>query len=116
MAHLLAQPDMQELIAAVPPIAHHLRPICRMLGVKPPPGLFPPRRKSRRKPRETPAPPKPAAPPVPRKPRRKPSRRATEASELYAAPQVLPLCPPPPWRPGKVDWRRPVTLFPLKKT
>jgi hypothetical protein len=49
LSYLLHQPDMAELIAAAPPIAHHLRPICRMLGVKPPPGLFPPR-KPRRKP------------------------------------------------------------------
>ena len=62
MDHLLAQPDMRELIAAVPPIAHHLRPVCRMLGVKPPPGLFPPRRSPRRPPREAP-PPDPPAPP-----------------------------------------------------
>ena len=66
LTHLLHQPDMAELIAAAPPIAHHLRPICRMLGVKPPPGLFPPRR-PRWKPAQKPAP--PAAR------RRKPSRR-----------------------------------------
>ena len=45
LAHLLAQPDMAALIEAAPPIGRQIRPICRMLGVRPPPGLFPPRRR-----------------------------------------------------------------------
>ena len=108
LSHLLYQPDMAALIAAAPPVAQHLRPICRMLGLKPPPGLFPPRRKPRRRPK----PPEAAAAPTPRK--GKPPRRAVPEPALYAAPQVLPPRPPPPRR--KPDWRRPMTLFPLKRT
>ena len=48
LEYLLAEPDMAELIQAAPQVAHHLRPVCRMLGVKPPPGLFPARRPPRR--------------------------------------------------------------------
>jgi hypothetical protein len=97
MQHLLGQPDMQELIAAVPPIVRHLRPVCRMLGVRVPPGLFPPRRKSRR-----PPPPPKAEAPTPRKRQRKPARRAAQVPDLYAAPRLLPP-PPKPWRPRKPD-------------
>ena len=32
LAHLLAGPEMQALIAAVPGVGHVLRPVCRMLG------------------------------------------------------------------------------------
>jgi hypothetical protein len=97
MQHLLAQPDMQELIAAVPPIVRHLRPVCRMLGVRVPPGLFPPRRKSRR-----PPPPPKAATPPPRKRQRKPPRRAAAVPDLYAAPRLLP--PRPPLKPLDKRW------------
>ena len=69
---LLADPEMRDLIAVAPQIAHHLRPICRMLGVKPPPGLLPERRKPRRPPRETP-PATPASPPKAAKTARPPS-------------------------------------------
>ena len=93
MEHLLAQPDMQELIAAVPPIAHHLRPVCRMLGVKPPPGLFPPRRKPRRPPRETPPPDQTASPPPP-------AAAKAPRSPRYLGPELRPIPgvyePPPP--------------------
>jgi hypothetical protein len=108
MQHLLAQPDMQALIAAVPPIVRHLRPVCRMLGVRVPPGLFPPRRKSRR-----PPPPPKAEAPTPRKRQRKVARRAAAVPELYAAPRLLPP-PPKPWRPRKPDRRGAATLSPLK--
>lgn len=47
LEYLLGQADMAELIAAIPPIAQHLRPICRMLGVRPL-GLFPACRPPRR--------------------------------------------------------------------
>ena len=91
MEYLLGQPDMQDLIAAVPPIAHHLRPICRMLGVNPPPGLFPPRRKPRRPPRETP-PREPPAPP--------PAAAKAPRSPRYLGPELRPIPgiyePPPP--------------------
>ena len=92
MEYLLGQPDMQDLIAAVPPIAHHLRPVCRMLGVTPPPGLFPPRRKSRRPPRETPPREPPAPPP-------EPAAKAPR-SPRYLGPELRPIPgvyePPPP--------------------
>ena len=60
LMRLLADPEMQDMIAVIPQVAHHLRPICRMLGVKPPPGLFPERRRPRRPtpPAKPPAPPK----------------------------------------------------------
>jgi hypothetical protein len=80
MQHLLAQPDMQELIAAVPPIVRHLRPVCRMLGVRVPPGLFPPRRKSRR-----PPPPPKAEAPTPRKRQRGSCPRARRSSRSTSA-------------------------------
>jgi hypothetical protein len=97
MQHLLAQPDMQALIAAVPPIVRHLRPVCRMLGVRVPPGLFPPRRKSRRRRRR----PRRRRQP-PRKRQRKPSRRAAAVPDLYAAPRLLP--PRPPLKPLDKHW------------
>ena len=34
LAHLLAEPDMQALIAAMPGVGRVLRPLCRMLGMK----------------------------------------------------------------------------------
>ena len=98
LTHLLHQPDMAELIAAAPPIAHHLRPICRMLGVKPPPGLFPTRR-PRRKP--TPKP----APPAARK-RKSPARPASAAP-----PSPSPTLTPPP-RPRR---RTPPRKAPIPK-
>ena len=107
MADLLAQPDMQELIAAVPPIAHHLRPVCRMLGVKPPPGLFPPRRKPRRPPRETPAPEPPARP-------RLAATKAPPPKPQPPPPPGTPLFARPPQRFRRR--RRPVSLLPLKTT
>ena len=107
MEYLLGQPDMQDLIAAVPPIAHHLRPICRMLGVTPPPGLFPPRRKPRRPPRETP-PAKPASPPKAAKTARPPSP--------YRGPELRPIPgvyePPPPHL--RARWYFPRTRSRLK--
>ena len=107
MEYLLAQPDMQELIAAVPPIAHHLRPICRMLGVKPPPGLFPPRRKSRRPPRETPPREPPAPPPEP---------AAKAPRSRYLGPELRPIPgvyePPPPHL--RARWYFPGTRSRLK--
>jgi hypothetical protein len=66
--------------------------VCRMLGVKPPPGLFPARRRPRRPPRETP-PPAPAAskPPAAAKPR---VRSDYELPALKPIPGVYE--PPPP--------------------
>jgi hypothetical protein len=55
LQHLLADPDMAALLAAAPQAGRLLRPLCRMLGVHPPPGIGKPRA-----PRPTP-PPRPAA-------------------------------------------------------
>jgi hypothetical protein len=44
MEWMLAQLDMQELIAAAPQMGRVLRPLCRMLGVSLPAALRPPRR------------------------------------------------------------------------
>ncbi len=97
LEYLLAEPDMAELIQAAPQVAHHLRPICRMLGVKPPPGLFPPRRPPRRT--RPPAPPKPAPETAEKKP---------------VAATRRPDGPFPAFVPRKRKRRRrPFTLFPL---
>jgi hypothetical protein len=42
--HFLATPEVADLLAAAPQVARHLRPLCRMLGVRPVPALPPPRR------------------------------------------------------------------------
>ncbi len=98
LQYLLNEPDMADLIQAAPPIAHHLRPICRMLGVAPPPGLFPARRPPRRQP-------KPPAPP-------KPEAAAAEKSPAEA--NRKPEGPFPPFVPRKRKrTRRPFRLFPL---
>ncbi len=39
LQHLLADPELAAIIAAAPPMGRLLRPLCRMLGVAPPPGL-----------------------------------------------------------------------------
>ncbi len=97
LEYLLAEPDMAALIAAAPQVAHHLRPVCRMLGVRPPPGLFP----ARRPPRRT----RPPAAPTP----------APEiAKEKPAEATGKPDGPFPAFVPRKRKRRRrPFTLFPL---
>jgi hypothetical protein len=57
LQHLLLDPDMAALIAAAPQAGRILRPLCRMLGVIPPPALARPRR-----PRQPATPTGPAAP------------------------------------------------------
>jgi hypothetical protein len=62
LENLLLDPEMAALISAAPgPMAKTLRPLCRMLGLTPPPILAPP---PRAKPK--PRPPKPARPPAPK--------------------------------------------------
>ncbi len=97
LEYLLNEGDMAALIQAAPPVAHHLRPICRMLGVKPPPGLFPPRRPPRRQP-QPPGPPQPGAP---------------AAAEKAAETKRKPDGPFPAFVPRKRKRRRPFRLFPL---
>ncbi len=97
LEYLLNEPDMAELIAAAPQVAHHLRPVCRMLGVKPPAGLFPARRPPRRT--RPPAAPKPVA---------------ETAKEEPAGVNRKPDGPFPAFVPRKRKRRRrPFTLFPL---
>jgi hypothetical protein len=43
LQHLLAEPEMATLLAAAPQMGRTLRPLCRMLGLRPPPGLLGPR-------------------------------------------------------------------------
>ena len=100
LGHLLHQPDMAALIAAAPPVAGQLRPICRMLGLHPPPGLFPPRPRPRPRRRAPPAAATATPPSAKRTPKRPPPRRAVPGPVLYAAPRLLPP-PPKPWRPRK---------------
>jgi len=55
----LERPDLAEFLAAAPQAGRHLRPLCTMLGVTPPPMLqLPPRPRRTRQPR----PPRPPAP------------------------------------------------------
>ena len=42
LQHLLSQPEMADFIAATPQIGRLLRPLCRMLGAVPPPGIAKP--------------------------------------------------------------------------
>ena len=88
LEHLLHQPDMQDLLRAAPQIGRELRPICRMLGIEVPPGLFPP---SRRRPAQ----PRPARP------------KPTRAARPRSPPRTLAAYGPPS-RPG---WERPVRMF-----
>ena len=61
LLHILhSEPQMMELVAATPLAGRILRPMCRMLGVKPPEYLQLPKRPRR---------PRPPRPPRPRKPK-----------------------------------------------
>ncbi len=79
LRHLLAEADMAALLDAAPQMRRLLRPLCRMLGVRLPPGL--------------------AAPPAPPPARAAAPRRALPAAPL-AAPMPSPPRPPPVARPG----------------
>jgi len=71
--HLLARPDLADFFAAAPQAGRLLRPLCRMLGIDPPPALARP--KPPRKPRTPPAPtPQSPAPPPPEPPPPAPPR------------------------------------------
>ena len=48
LQRLLADPEMAALLAATPRMGRLLRPLCRMLAVEPPPGLFAPPNRARR--------------------------------------------------------------------
>jgi hypothetical protein len=66
LQHLLSDPEMAALVAAAPQAGRLLRPLCRMLGVRPPPGLHkPPAAPPTGPPRSAPL---PATSPRPRRP------------------------------------------------
>ncbi len=73
LQYLLAEPEMAALIAAAPQAGRILRPLCRMLGIRPPPGLrapppapraAPPRAEPRTAPPATPHEPPDRPPPL----------------------------------------------------
>lgn len=82
LAHLLAEPECAALIAANPATGRALRPLCHLLGLRPPPSLRRPRPVAARKP---PAAPAPTARSSARPPKPAPSR-----------PPSNPARPPPP--------------------
>jgi hypothetical protein len=70
LQYLLSQPEMAEMIAAVPQMSRLLRPLCRALAAHPTPPLPPdPERPAR------PRPPKPPKPPLEKPPRQTPDPR-----------------------------------------
>ncbi|MDA8252665.1 MAG: hypothetical protein M0Z28_26330, partial [Rhodospirillales bacterium] len=82
LQHLLATPAMAALIEASPRTGRLLRPLCRTLGVKPPPALTPPRpvaaaAPSRRTARRAPRPSPPAPRPRPRRTAAAPRAQST---------------------------------------
>ena len=86
---LLDEPETQSLITSHPLLARSLRPLCHMLGIKPPACLkLPPRPRTKRAPSPTPPPPKP-----PKTPRRiwrpAPPKVMTPLQAQYAARQFL---------------------------
>ena len=86
---LLDEPETQSLITSHPMLARSLRPLCHMLGIKPPACLKLPRRpRIKRAPSPTPPPPKP-----PKTPRRiwrpAPPVVMTPLQAQYAARQFL---------------------------
>ena len=71
LQYLLAEPEMAALLAAAPQAGRILRPLCRMLGVRPPPALLKPRPPAR-----APA----AAPSCPTAPNRTPPAASSPAT------------------------------------
>ncbi len=68
LQHLLADPAMADLLAAAPQAGRLLRPLCQMLGVRPPPAQHPPppaRPAAPSRPAFRPRPPPPARPRIP---------------------------------------------------
>ena len=109
LEHLLHQPDMLALIAGAPQVGRHIRPVCRMLGLRPPPALQRPRQPPAQAanpaeppPLTRPAPPQPR-PPQPRPPKSRPPKSRLRTMDDYG----------PPSRPG---WERPVRLYAVLPT
>ena len=95
LQHLLSNPEMVALISAAPrQMGRVLRPLCWMLGIKPPPGLFPKRARKPRAPLSsgTSGATEAETPPAP-KPRR---RRPLRDGEMMTAAFVRSLSVP--WR------------------
>ncbi len=66
LVYLLAEPETQSLITSHPMLARSLRPLCHMLGIKPPACLkLPSRPRTKRAP--SPTPPRPKPPKTPRR-------------------------------------------------
>jgi hypothetical protein len=81
---LLADPEMAQLVAAAPQAGHILRPLCRMLRVKRPASLRPPRRA-------------PAQPEVsPAAALAQPQSAPTQSQSCSTPPQLPPAPPPQP--------------------
>ena len=83
LQHLLTTPEMADILAAAPQAGRLLRPLCRMLGVRPPPALAPAL----------------APPPRPARPRQPPSSRPAAVGPSATAPpadppRAAPLRPP----------------------
>jgi len=90
LRHLLNEPEMAALIAASPrQTGRLLRPLCRMLGIAPPPAIAkPPPRATAPAPRPATVPLSGASPPAePPRPRRKPP--APEVARPACVPPVL---------------------------
>jgi hypothetical protein len=101
LQHLLSDPDMVALIEAAPQMGRSLRPVCRMLGLRPPPPLARPRR-PRARPDTVPPEPAPddAAPTDPTAPPGTPPPKARRKPPAYWGPELKPIpgiyIPPPP--------------------
>ncbi len=72
LQHLLADPAMADLLAAAPQAGRLLRPLCRMLGVRPPPARSLSSGRKQAGPVGRPPPVRPEAPPRPSVPPRPP--------------------------------------------
>ena len=85
LQHLLADPEMAALLAAAPQAGRILRPLCRMLGVRPPHGL------------RAPPPSPPAAPTRPEAGRAPPAtpHSSPRRPPALAPPAGLNVCAPP---------------------
>ncbi|KDM65913.1 hypothetical protein [Acidiphilium sp. JA12-A1] len=86
LAHLLAEPEMAALLEARPATGRALRPLCHLLGLRPPPSLRLPRPAPPLRPprpvavRPQPDPPEAAPVSRPRPPRRRPFRPSRAAA------------------------------------
>ena len=101
---------MAALIRAVPPIGQHIRPLCRLLGLHPPPGLLPPRRRRPRAVANAEATAEATAEAAPRQPAKSPRPDQARPDQPRRRPQRLRTMAQygPPSRPG---YERPVRMY-----